>query len=152
MNARIIAIGQRAAGDDGVALAVLDVLRRTALPSGTELVEAEEATALIPLLETHRPVILLDAVVGPGAVGDVVEVDADALDATPEIPVSTHGLEVAQALALARVLSPEGFASSVSIVGVRIPPPRRWTTGLSSEVAAAVPRAASVVMARIGAV
>jgi hydrogenase maturation protease len=151
MGARIIAIGQRAAGDDAVGLVVLDRLRQAELPRGTELAEAGDATALILLLETRLTVIVIDAVVGPGPVGEVLELDAGALAGASERPVSTHGVSVAQALALARLLSPETVAASVSIVGVRIPPPRRYTEGLSSEVAGAVASAASLVMARIGA-
>ncbi len=152
MAARIIAIGQRMAGDDGVGLAVLDRLRQGALPPGTELLEVTDATALIALLETRLPVILLDAVVGSGPVGEVIEFDAleDALAPGGASPVSTHGVNVAQAVALARVLSPLAEACSVSVVGVRIAPPRRYTVGLSEEVAAAVPRAAALVMNRIG--
>jgi hydrogenase maturation protease len=151
MGARIIAIGQRAAGDDAVGLAVLERLRQAELPRGTELVEVGDGAALIPLLETRLTVIVLDAVVGPGPVGEVLELDADALEGASERPVSTHGVSVAQALALARVLSPDAVAPSVSVVGVRIPPPHRYTEGLSSEVAAAVATAASLVMTRIGA-
>jgi hydrogenase maturation protease len=151
MGARIIAIGQRVAGDDAVGLVVLDRLRQAELPGGTELVEAGDATALIPLLETRLSVIVLDAVVGPGPVGEILELDADALEGASERPVSTHGVSVPQALALARLLSPEAVAPSVSIVGVRIPPPRRYTEGLSPGVAEAVANAASLVVARIGA-
>lgn len=147
---RIIGIGQRAAGDDAVGLAVLEQLRRESLPLGTELVEAAEATALIPLLETRLQVIVLDAVVGPGPAGEILELDADALASSESTPVSTHGVNVAQALALARLLSPDSVARSISVVGVRIAPPRRFTQGLSDEVAAAVPKAVSIVIARIG--
>ncbi len=147
---RVIGIGQRAAGDDAVGLAVLERLRHLSLPLGTELVEAAEATALVPLLETRLPVIVLDAVVGAGRVGEVLELDAHALDTCDDRPVSTHGIDVAQALALARVLSPESAAPSVSVVGVRITPPRRFTRGLSREVAAALSKAVSVVIARLG--
>ena len=92
MGTRIIAIGQRAAGDDAVGLAVLERLRQMALPLGTELVEVGEATALIALLETRLPVILLDAVVGPGREGEVLELDVDALEPGGSTPVSTHGV------------------------------------------------------------
>lgn len=150
MGTRVIAIGQRAAGDDAVGLAVLERLRRVALPHGTELVEVGDATALLPLLETRHSVIVVDAVVGSGPVGEVVEVDGDALESSGEWPVSSHGVGVAQALALARVLDASSFAPSVSVVGVRIEAPRRFTHGLSDEVARAIPKAVSAVVARIG--
>ncbi len=150
MPARIVALGQRAAGDDAVGLAVLDALRRAALPPGTELVEAAEATALVDLLVTDRPVVVVDAVVGPGRIGEVLALDAGALATSTDRPVSTHGVDVAQALALARVLSPETAARSIAIVAVRIAPPARFTHGLSDAVAAAVPRAVSTVLACLG--
>ena len=72
MRARVIAFGQAAAGDDGVALVVLERLRERGVPAGVELVHAGEDVALVSLLSTPVPVILIDAVLGTpcGAVLD----------------------------------------------------------------------------------
>ena len=52
-RARIIALGQAAAGDDGVGLAVLERLRAEGVPPDVELVRAPEDFALVHLLETR---------------------------------------------------------------------------------------------------
>ena len=46
MRARVIGLGQAAAGDDGVGLAVLDALRARGVPADVELVRATEDVAL----------------------------------------------------------------------------------------------------------
>ncbi len=66
MRARVIALGQPAAGDDGVGLAVLEALRARNI-EGVELCAVAEATAMIPLLEITTPVIVVDAAVGAEA-------------------------------------------------------------------------------------
>ena len=43
---RVIGIGQRVAGDDGVGHAVIDALAAVALPAGTELLHARDASEL----------------------------------------------------------------------------------------------------------
>jgi hydrogenase maturation protease len=150
MGTRVIGIGQAAAGDDGVGIAVLRQLGARALPPGVAIFEIAEATGLIPLLETRDTVILVDAVLGEGPPGEVIELEADALDDFSAKPLSTHGVDVAQAIALARTLFPDSAAPQVRIVGVRIAPPARYVHGLSPEVAAAVPRAVAAVCSRLG--
>jgi hydrogenase maturation protease len=148
----VIGLGQRAAGDDAVGLAVLEHLRQVGAPPGIELVEAAEATALIELLQTRRPVVVVDAVLDRRRPGDVVELAEEELAALAEEPrvTSTHGVGVAQAIQLARALGPGGVSPHITIVGVTIAQPQRYTTGLSEAVRRAVPIAARLVLARIG--
>lgn len=84
MRARVVGLGQRVAGDDGVGLAILERLRRTGVGPGVELFEVAEATALLPLLETPHPVFVVDAVVGAGPVGEVVDLSAEEIGAGPD--------------------------------------------------------------------
>jgi hydrogenase maturation protease len=152
MSARVIGLGQVAAGDDAVGLAVLDRVRRMGPPEGTELVAARDATALIELLQTERRVVVVDAVVGHPHLGEVLELSETALD--PGVggprPLSTHGVSLQQAVGLARMTSCGIMAPEIVLVAVAIAPPERYTTGLSPAVQAAVPVAARVVLARIG--
>jgi hydrogenase maturation protease len=141
-GARVIALGQAAAGDDGVGLAVLEHLRRRGVPDGVELVHAAEDGALITLLETPRPVVLVDAVLGEPP-GEVLELTPQQLEASAVRAVSTHGLGVAQAVALAREVAPATVPPAIWIVGITIAPPARYVQALSAAVAAAVPRAAA---------
>lgn len=142
---RVIGLGQAAAGDDQVGFAVIEHLRSLGAPECLELLLAPEASALLPLLETPAPVVLVDAVLAAPA-GEVLVLDPDELEQRGLSTMSTHGLGVAQAVALARLLSPSGVSPSIRVVGVSISRPERFRQGLSPEVAAAVPRAAEQVL------
>jgi hydrogenase maturation protease len=147
MAARVIGLGQPVAADDGVGIAVVRRLREMGVAPGVELFEAAEPTAIIPLLATPAPVILVDAVIGGGSPGQVLELSPERLDPRRPMPLSTHGVGVVQAVALARTLSPEAVSPRIRIVGVTIARPDRYRHALSPAVAAAVPRAAAAVVA-----
>lgn len=146
---RVIGIGQPAAGDDGVGIAVIHQLRRTRLPADVELAAVGDAASLIGLLEGAGRVVLVDAVVG-GIPGRVLRLAPEALEASPLQPLSTHGMQVTQAVDLARTLCPESAWPQVQIVGVCIEPPEPYTEGLSPEVAAAVPHAVREIVQLVG--
>jgi hydrogenase maturation protease len=149
-RARIIAMGQGAAGDDGVGLAILEWLRACGVPDGVELVRAAEDAALVELLETRAAVVLVDAVLGT-PVGEVLELAPEELAAAPLLPVSTHGMGIVQAIELARVLAPTAVSPSIRVVAVTIARPERYEQRLSPDVAAAVARAGARVLALVGA-
>ena len=147
---RVIAIGQTAAGDDGVGYAVLDRLRAEGVPPDVELMRADEDAALVTLLETPGPVVIVDAVLGspPGRVVDLAPAD---LAAAALRPVSTHGIGVAQAIELARVVAGDQVAPSIRIVAITIERPAGYAHALSPAVAAAVAPAAARVRALLAA-
>ena len=146
MGARVIGIGQPAAGDDGVGIAVLRHLRGGGGRDGAELVEAAEPSALIPWLQGADPIVLVDAVLGGGEPGDVLRLTPESLAGSGVQPLSTHGMGVAQAVDLARTLEPDRVAHQIWIVGVCIERPRRFSHALSTAVGRAVPRAAAEVV------
>lgn len=139
MTAVVVGIGQDAAGDDGVGLAVA----RALAARGACVRECADASVVLALLEAGRRVVIVDAVVGGGAPGAVVRLDPGALASGPA-PLSSHGLGVAEALELARTLYGEGAARGVAIVGVAIDRPAGAALGLSPAVAAAVEPAAQL--------
>lgn len=145
MTARVVALGQRAAGDDGVGLAVLDRLREHA-PPGVELVELADASALIPLIETSAPLVVVDAVVMDGrSAGDVVELEAEALPPGAR-PVSSHGIDLCQAIAIGRSLAGrDANTPRIRLVAIAIELPICGSFGLSRRVEAAIPRAVHAV-------
>jgi len=142
----VIGIGGAAAGDDGVGLVVLDVLREARALSGVELIKVAEPTALVDLVEGAGLVVLVDAVVGACSAGDVMVLRAGALEQGGAQPLSSHGVDVAAALALARVMHGETALGDVWIVGVGVRRIERGTVGLSPAVASAVPRAVDAVL------
>jgi hydrogenase maturation protease len=143
---RVIGIGQRAAGDDGVGHAVLDALAQRELPADTELLRARDASELVDLLQQKAPVIIVDAVVDGGALGEVMVLDEHALSTAPMSGVSSHGISVPQALELARTLYPEETSKRVRFVAVSIDAPRQYSDALSPAVARAVEQASARIM------
>jgi hydrogenase maturation protease len=148
VRALVIGLGQPAAGDDGVGIAVLERLHADGVPPGVELRRAVEPTALVELLTVDVPVVLVDAVAS-GTPGEVLELGPDELAGRGAAPYSTHGLDVEGAIALARALEPR-LTPSLRIVAVGITRPPRPAPGLSPAIAAAVPRAAARVRALVG--
>jgi hydrogenase maturation protease len=141
-------MGQTVAGDDGVGIAVLDELRRRRVPEGTELLHVASPMDLVALLGEDTRVLLVDAVLASPP-GVVVDLGAEELSRSAAPPTSSHGLGAAQAIELARALSP-GAGATVRVVAVTIGRPDRPGVGLSPAVAAAVPRAADHVLALLG--
>jgi hydrogenase maturation protease len=148
-RARVVGLGQRASGDDAVALAVLERLRALPLVEGVEVVAASDPGELVGLLGGAETVIVVDAVVGAPP-GDVLELLPEDVASRPPLPVSTHGIDLAQSIELARILN-DGALPAIRIVGIGIAPPARAGEGLSRPAAAAVARATERVRALLGA-
>ncbi len=136
----VVGLGQPFGGDDRVGLVIAERLRSKGVPA----ISITDATALVDLLVGAEGAIVIDAVVGSGAPGSVIEMDGDELASHGVgAPVSTHGLSIAGAVAIAKTL---GGAASVRFVGVVIRPPDRASSALSPEVEAAVPAATDLVL------
>ena len=148
VRTRIVGMGQKVAGDDGVGIAVLDELRRRRVPEGTELVHLADPMDLIPLLEAEERIVLVDAVLASPP-GVVVELGPEELSSQAPQPASSHGMGAAEAIELARALSP-GAVPHLRVVAITISRPDRYRVGLSPEVAAAVPSAADHVLKLLG--
>jgi len=150
MHARIIGLGQAAAGDDGDGLAVVEWLQAHGVPPDIEVLRAPEDSALVHLLETSVPVVLVDAVLQQPT-GEVLELTPEELARRQLLPITTHGMGVGQAIELARLLAPDHVSPAIGIVAVSIARPRRYRQHLSARVAAAVPYAAERALKLAGA-
>ena len=125
---------------------MIDLLRQSGTNDGLDLREVTEPSALMPLLEGADRVIVVDvALTRQNEPGEVLLLSPDEIDSSALAPVSTHGMSVGQAIALARVLSPEAVCPDIRIVAIVAEKPCGIAFGLSEKVAAAVPRAAEVV-------
>ncbi|MBX3275699.1 MAG: hydrogenase maturation protease [Sandaracinaceae bacterium] len=148
MSVRVIALGSAMSRDDGAALAAARALEGE--PGATIVLAGRPGPGLLDLLAPGAPVVLLDAVRGGAAPGEIVELSLDALAraAVANDAVSSHGLGVASALrlgiALGRALPPGRF---VGIGGARFEPGE----ALSPEVAAALPRMIEAARAAVAA-
>lgn len=110
---------------------------------------AAEASALVPLLETPAEVVVVDAMLDLPP-GEVREFAPEDLAAGGPQPLSSHGVGVGQAIALARLLSPATVSPSIRIVAVTVMRPERYEQGLSPVVEAAVPRAVERILELLG--
>jgi len=145
----VVGIGQKFAGDDGVGLAVLDELERRPVPEGTRLVRLADPMDLVSLFGSEERVVLVDAVLASPA-GVVVELSLGELSRGAAHLASSHGLGAAQAIELARSLSPKGATPSIRVVAVTITRPKHYRVGLSPELVAAVLEAADRVVELLG--
>jgi len=145
MTAIVIGIGEDAAGDDGVGRRVA---RRLA-DSGLEIRESADPSILLPLLEAGRQIVVIDAVVGGEPPGTVLQLAPGTLTNRPGR--LSHGLGVAETIALARTLYGDTAIARVAIVGVAIEPPTTGALELSPAVAAAIDEAASLARSLAGA-
>lgn len=135
----VVGIGQLVAGDDGVGLAVA----RELAARGVAVRESADASILLGLFDAGHRIVLVDAVAGGGPPGSLLRISPDALDGGPS-PLSSHGLGVAEALAIARMLYGTRAVAELAIIGIAIDRAHAHAVGLSPAVAAAVGPAADL--------
>jgi hydrogenase maturation protease len=129
---RIIGIGSPF-GDDAAGLEALRMLAQ-APPPNCELIAADRpGAALIEMFDNADAVILVDAVFSGSSPGKIHELTFDALDNSDLGFVSSHELDVAAAVRLARKLGRS--ASRGRVIGLEVAPPRPDRMfGLSAEI------------------
>lgn len=97
----LIGVGHRDRADDGVGPAVVEALGRRF--NDVLAIVREGDLAVLPLLwEPDDDVVIIDVIVSAGPIGEVSEIDPDHLESSSGM--STHGLNVADAVQLARRL------------------------------------------------
>ncbi len=149
MSTTVVGIGQAFRGDDAAGPAVVRRLRATGLPDGVHALEMPDPSLLVDLLEHEDEVIVVDAVVG-GPAGAVIALDPEHADPSEPVAVSSHGVGVLQAIALAKQLNQGRPIAHTRRIGVGIERPQGLKAGLSPEVAAAVDRAADLIRSLTG--
>ncbi len=145
MSLRVIGLGSPH-GDDAIGLAVARRLAREGLPPQVELRTCERpGVDLLDALAGAGAAVLVDAVRSGSTPGRVEEIDPLAL--REGAGLSSHGLGVAEALALGRVL--RRLPAWLRVVGIEIATTRG--DGLTPPVAAAVGPACERVRALVAA-
>jgi hydrogenase maturation protease len=151
-RARVIVLGNDAAGDDGAAIAA----GRIAATGGDldVVLAGRPGVDLLDLLDAGAPVVLVDVVQTGARPGTLVELPLHAIldRAVASTPASSHGFGPAEALALARSLgrpSPRGVFLGVE--GARFHAGAPLTEGVAATVpalAAAIRRVAAALAAQ----
>jgi hydrogenase maturation protease len=135
---QVVGLGAFLSSDDGIGLALVRSLSQDAEFAGrcVLLDDADAATIASSILEWRRPLILVDAAdmnLDPGEHRFFADRDASVI--LKNSSVSTHGLGLAEGLALARTL---GFDQPVYIFGIQ-PFDLSPRQGLTSEMSARFP-------------
>lgn len=100
----VLGVGNRDRGDDAVGRLVV-LLLRGRVPVDVRLIEQEgEATSMVAAFEGVQQAWVIDAAQGNGVVGTIHRIDCATDAVLPSGTVSSHGLGLAQAIGLARVL------------------------------------------------
>lgn len=138
MSVLVIGVGNPYRHDDGVGVALIARLRECGLP-GVELVEESgEPAALVQRWSGWKTVVLVDAVDAGKKAGTLhrFEWAGGRWDAAPSAAaVSTHGLGLAEAVELGRVL--ERLPDHLVVYGIEVADVSHGV-GLSPPVAAAL--------------
>lgn len=145
VGTRIIGLGQPAAGDDGIGIAVARRLRNDTFPGSVEVHEVSDPVQLINLLNEIDRAILIDAVVSNGEPGHITCLAADSLAKAGVKLISSHGISIAQILELAHTLAPHNPPVDIHIVGITIKQPERYSLEMTPPIRAAVSRATAVI-------
>lgn len=144
----VIGCGNQYASDDAVGLHVVRSLKERQLPNGVKVIEAGcPGLNLLDLWEGADRVIIVDAVRSGAPPGTVHCFDASLLPPREVMPLSSHGINVIDAVEMGRLLGK--IPAQLVIVGVEILTEEPFQEGLSPQVAAAVPRARDRVLAEI---
>lgn len=116
MQALVVGVGNRDRGDDGVGPRVVDAVRVRLAHVATYLAHGD-LSDLVMRWEPEQQVIVVDAIVSGRPPGSIVEVNAveEHLQIDSGL-LSSHGVGLAEAVELARVL--DRLPATLTIIGV----------------------------------
>lgn len=145
----LVGLGNPFRRDDGVGTAVVELMRTLHPAPDLDVVEASgEASELVDLWRDRDVVLMVDAAVSGAPAGSVHRLDCAATASVwPPSPVSSHGLSVADAIALALTL--DALPRTLVVFAVEAADLSHGR-GLSAPVADAVAVVADAVLAEAG--
>ena len=144
----VIGVGNLLLGDEGVGIHAVRELKKKALPSGVEVLDAGVAgIGLLDLFQGAEKVLLIDAADMNRVPGTVVRFTPDDIQSHAESPkFSAHDVGLLEVLQLAKALSQS--PPQVVIVGVQ-PREISWGMDLTPEIQAALPKVVEAVLKEI---
>jgi hydrogenase maturation protease len=134
----ILGVGNPLAGDDGVGVRAIEALAAAGdLPPRIRLLDVGVlGMDILAWIQPDEPVVILDAVHGPGEPGTLYRLDLEEIEAPAAPPVSVHDLGIAHALQAARLMGRPLHGTLIGVEPARVEP---FTAALSPPVAAALP-------------
>ncbi|MBS7250348.1 MAG: hydrogenase maturation protease [Candidatus Freyarchaeota archaeon] len=141
----IIGVGNLLLGDEGVGVHVVEDLMEMSLPSGVEVVDGGTGgISILNLMEGADKVIIVDAVLGGGAPGEIYVMGMGRLMDGRIKFFSLHELDLLSALRIGKELGK--LPPELVLVGVEPKNYEEFSTELSPEVRAAVPKVIKVIL------
>lgn len=151
MILRVVGLGNPILRDDGVGLQVAQrvAARLDGVRPGVEVVESEVGGfALLELLAGCDAAVLIDAIQREGLrPGEVLRLQPDQIQASARL-ISVHEIDLPSVLELGRELG-VALPEQVVIVAIQAQDLRTFGESLTPAVAAAVPRAADLVLQEV---
>jgi len=145
----VIGCGNLLREDDGVGIRAVRLLKARKLPEGVRVVEAGcPGLGLLDLLAGSERAVIVDAVVSGAPPGTLHRFGPGVLPERNWLPLSLHGVNLVDALALGRTAAPEQLPGSITIFGVEIAR-RGMGEGLSPEVEAALPELVEMILSEL---
>ncbi len=140
----IIGVGNLLLGDEGVGVHIVEKLMKMSLPSGVEVVDGGTGgISILNLMEDADKVIIVDAVLGGGAPGEIYVVEKDRLINGKVKFFSLHELDLQSALMIGKELGK--LPPELVLVGVEPKNYEEFSMDLSPEVRAAVPNVIKII-------
>jgi hydrogenase maturation protease len=141
----IIGVGNLLLGDEGVGVHIVEKLMEMSLPPGVEVVDGGTGgISLLNLMEGADKVIIVDAVLGGGAPGEIYVVGKDRLMNGKIKFFSLHELDLLSALRIGNELGK--LPPELVLVGVEPRNYGEFNMELSPEVRAVVPKVIKVIL------
>ncbi len=143
----IVCIGNELVADDGVGWVVHEGLRESGLPENVRLVFLGlGGIDLLEEIDGEELLVVVDGVQLGAAPGTIHELGWEQLPDTSPRPVSGHGIGIREAISVGRKLYPERVPKEIFLIGVEGKCFDQLGTGLTDEVARAVPQAVATVI------
>ncbi len=148
MRTVILGLGNPLLRDDGVALEVIELLRKKQLGPEVELKTASMGgLRILDQIAGFQRAIIVDALMTGGSVGEVRKLRLEELQG--ELHASCiHDLNLAQALQLGQSLGME-LPGELSIYGIEVADPYTLSEGCSPAVQAAIEQAVALIHAEL---
>lgn len=119
MNTRILCLGNELVCDDAVGTRIGRLLGRLELPDGVRVdTRPSIGIDLIDVLEPDERLVIVDASKTGRTPGEITIMSWSDVEAAAVKPYCSHGLGIAEAMKMCRVLAPERVPREVLLVGL----------------------------------
>jgi hydrogenase maturation protease len=144
----VLGVGSPLMGDDGLGIAVLELLRdRWAAQGGLELLDGGTwGMRLLPFIEAARNLLVIDVIRDGRDPGTIVRLERDELPRHLHQKLSPHQIDLGEVLALAELRGT--LPAEVVALGIE-PDVVELGEGLSAAVEAAIPALVAAVRAQL---